>query len=483
MSAYRLSGLLSFRRTGAAFLIPCFAPDQSNEAFAQEVDEQGRIGRFLPIDVDRYASDPTVLPPLHREPGDDGVFAVRLSDGQVLIGGFDEVRRRLSGVDLEQMGSPFFNVDALAFIGDLPARDAAVEKASHQFRSARIAREWRRLESRGRIAGLARITSPSAEPDPKLTDLEWLDRYGASEDWPKRWLQAWSNPEARGELKRLAERELDLQNSPGDLGPVLQALVTDDLFNAHFLRRMVQWLGLHRYGRSWFATWTFARRRLNMIGDDDDRTGMIRMALDALARSRNAPVGLPPADWARLWTYVFRIPRIDRRQLVSLGLAMDKRYFRDQFFQQKVLATIAKRRRDRVEEVLVPWLLQAPVHNGWIAVYVNLDPARLPMELKHLAVEFLAYGNVRYRGWRTLWTSMRNDPGLNAPFDEFARRWLHLASPTLKAWPEVLAQMLQLYPQDRDIRELAYKWARDRPPGDHIRLLLGVFDTQHRAPA
>jgi hypothetical protein len=166
VTSYRLNGLLSFRKGGAAFLIPCFTAGNSNATFTQEIDGQGKITRFLPIGADHYYCDRYAPSGIARQIGEEGVFAARLNDGAIHVGSFDALRRDLATVDLEQLGSSFFNVDALAFVGDLTGRDRAVYTASMLFRDHEIGKEWRRLETCGRVAGLDRaVLDHSANTD------------------------------------------------------------------------------------------------------------------------------------------------------------------------------------------------------------------------------------------------------------------------------------------------------------------------------
>jgi hypothetical protein len=167
VTAYRLNGLLSFRETGAAFLLPFFTTGGSNKVFVQEVDNRGCITRFHQVDADNYYSTLHVTPDIIRRAGEEGVFAARLRNGSIHLGNFQELRGKLAAIDLEQLGSPFFNVDALAFIGDLSARDRAVVAASKLFRNANVRHEWRRLEVHGRVAGL---NSADIEPSAGFED-------------------------------------------------------------------------------------------------------------------------------------------------------------------------------------------------------------------------------------------------------------------------------------------------------------------------
>lgn len=379
-------------------------------------------------------------------------------------------------VDLERFGSPFFNIDALAFIGDLAGRDTAVEKASRKFQTEEIAREWRRLEARGRVAGLSRPAELAPEPPSTLSPLEWLERYFETEDWPKRWLGAWTETESRNELKHLGQRRLEVLGLPGDIGPVIQVLLTDAPFNDQLYEPSLRWLSHHHNNRSWFTTWDMIRRKIILADLEFLPNQVLSVGLDALHRAARLPHLMQPADWARLWSRLFSTRGDQRHHLVGLALGLERVFFDDPIFQQKVLWTIAKRRRERVEKALTPWLLSTSIDNGWIGVYVRLDQGRIPIELKHQAVEFLAYGDVRYKGWRTLWTTMRKDPLLNAPFDEFAHRWLHRASRHLTAWPEVLADMVQLHPHSKELRDLATSWLKDNPRGGRLRLIMEISE-------
>ncbi|MFL6691238.1 MAG: hypothetical protein ACJ8IR_13810 [Alphaproteobacteria bacterium] len=152
---YTLSGFLSFFPTGACFLIPIFQTPESNESFAQEIDREGKIAGFRAIAPTQYFQDPTSLSRLARTLGNNGVFAARLSDGEIVCGSYQEFEAKLRKLNLKERGSAFFNVDALSLLGNSAARDAAIDSAVALFSDEEVGKRWAAREKLNQFPGLS----------------------------------------------------------------------------------------------------------------------------------------------------------------------------------------------------------------------------------------------------------------------------------------------------------------------------------------
>lgn len=166
-----LSGFASFRPTGASFLIPIFFSTNSNDTFTHDLSDAGAIEQFRRIDVSNYHIDWRASETM-REVGGPGIFAVRFKDGRLLAGSFEELSDAVRTVDLRVHGSPFFNVDAYAFLGDLSARSEAIEAAAQLFGDNDMARAWANREKLVRSTRLDRNFSFAAEGSGISTEIE-----------------------------------------------------------------------------------------------------------------------------------------------------------------------------------------------------------------------------------------------------------------------------------------------------------------------
>ena len=151
---YRLSGFLSYRPVGASFLIPTFSSEHSNQTFVHDLNERGKVETFSAIEPANYFPVENKCAIEDCEIGSDGVFAARLKNNGIICGHFDAFAEALSKLNLEEVGSPFFNVDAYLLLNNFRARMEAIAKASKLFRNSEAGRIWAECEKSIKVGGL-----------------------------------------------------------------------------------------------------------------------------------------------------------------------------------------------------------------------------------------------------------------------------------------------------------------------------------------
>ncbi len=181
-----LAGFSALSASREGFLIPFFSTRGANISFAQELDENFRIIRFVPFPVWRYFTVAYPIPLTLKKPEDRGILAIR-SSAHFYWGGVRHLRRVLRDVDLA--GNPFTDGGVARLIGDRAREQAATSIAQQRFNSAGHFELWRaadalesdRTESWWKLRGSSEIqTSP----------IRWLSNNLDHQDWTDIWRQA-----------------------------------------------------------------------------------------------------------------------------------------------------------------------------------------------------------------------------------------------------------------------------------------------------
>jgi hypothetical protein len=174
MMDYELTGFLSFRPSGACFMIPIFSISSSNNAYAQDVDDGGNIRNFHAIEHSHYFFEAQTSAGLARKERQEGIFAVRLAGGRLLWGARQNFLKKLQSVDFATEGSPFFNIDAMGLLSEVDKRREAINVARSLFPLGSV---WDSWADREKKLGASRSEPPGAgDPLQRLISAEFFRR-------------------------------------------------------------------------------------------------------------------------------------------------------------------------------------------------------------------------------------------------------------------------------------------------------------------
>jgi hypothetical protein len=457
---FRLVEFLSFRSSGACFLIPAFIVGNGSSTLAQVANEHGKIIDFRPIEAEQYHREFSVPLGEVRSIGSPALFAVRLVDGGLLHGDFVTLRTRLAKIDLEVFGSPFFNVDAYGFIGNRAERHRAAGAASVLLADERIAREWRGLEAVSSAFGLQRTRQKAPEAVP-ASDLKeryryLVDHFGA-EHWVRRWTRAWRDHQDRGFLRELALKWLASPFAKEKASGVIPLLLLERPIEERVVDAALGWLERAPWPTPWGVVWD----AVFGLAEDEGHYRNIGPNLLNDAREFLLRFGgdVPGARWGMAWSKLRA--RIDDEQwLLDRALEMMPYYEADSGFQKRVLARIFRDQRDDRhfdEEIVVPWLDRVPVSNTWITTFVQYRHALTPSIIQK-ALVFIRSGNNRFAAWPMLWRALEPYESRSV-LDDAATGWLGAVATRTRAWPGIMLEMLHRRPHDLRLLALADEYA------------------------
>lgn len=448
-----LTGFLSFRAAGACFLIPSFSYPGSNGAFAHELDGKGKILSFYSIEPAGYNFQPHHGKALQRDIGDGGIFAVRLSNDEIILGEFSEIREELVALDLEKFGAPFFNVDVFAFIGDLERRRVAINRASNLFSDNRIAAAWRAREKIVKRVGLNRkkIRKFKNSDDAKVEPLVWYYKNTESSDWADRWRQLWKQGDNFDELAKLAFWWFDANNFKNDAGNVLADLLQHPTSFERAVRVIVEWLARLKSAKNshvFPVEW----------GEELPRQVMEPPVLQEIEHMVGLYLTQTPSvravRWISLWVNISKISsghwlwEIARDYLPVFG---------DDFrFQKRLILPLAEKFGNiaSYREAIFTWMHSAQITNPWINVYSVLRHF-VPALLSRKALDYLIDGGTALSGWKILWDALRENSSTPEEFDKIAIEWLSKASMNMRAWPEIFIEVAARHSRNEMLRRLA----------------------------
>jgi len=450
--------------------------------FAQVTNEQGLIDDFRPIESGKYYAELNVPMGLTRRVGEASLFAVRLSDGSLSHGDYQTLRQQLASIDLHTLGAPFFNIDAYSFIGNREKKALAAELAGHLFADQRITQEWRKLETASTAIGLtpARVNEKYAAAELTRTPPEFafLTDYFDDEMWTLRWAKLWKARQDRAFLKDIALQWLETPSATEKASGVILILLSDHPVDTQCIGAALHWLN----GAHWPAPWSQVWDRLHQLSETTFQDLSQTLTNSTLYYLQHGHQGIAPGKWPMAWSKLYR-QGYNRSLLVDLALDRLPVFETYISFQRRVLTPLFRDLSDArhfKDEVILPWLERVEVSNTWIATFIDYA-SEAPKSVIEKAKRFIQRGDAPHAQWHLLWRSLHQfeDPAL---LDSAALRWLSLTDQSLKAWPQVLLDMLKRRPTDPELKKLAKAWLSNTPAGTMSFLISNRVNENHFKP-
>jgi hypothetical protein len=145
MTAFFLVGFLAPVRHFPTFLIPYFATTTSNDMFAQELNGECYIERFVKIKPEHYYGVDESGPPMFKGPGQPGFIAYLASTRELVFGNREEIKYRLTK-QCPREQCAFFNLEASLFLGDADAVAGNIKVAAQRIATPSSRKSWLNIE-------------------------------------------------------------------------------------------------------------------------------------------------------------------------------------------------------------------------------------------------------------------------------------------------------------------------------------------------
>ena len=464
---YDLAGVvrLGDEPRASAFLIPFFRSRTSNLVFAQDLDEEHRIARFLVFDPFAYTVLDTPLPPLSRTVGDLGLMAFVRRDHTPIVGDVDQVLAALRATKFSRDRSPFFEIDAYGLTGQVDRMRGALRRARRALGDGPIAVRWSATEAK-----LIRHPrrAPAAEPDSWSAEIESLAADFGHKNWPKRWVNLWANAKLRDRLVDLGADYLERSGQPVTMtGRVLVGLLRQrwDLLPARVLRLADDWLVACARVQPINATLPRVWRTIAQA-DDTLSADMVERGLTYLRESVEA--GRVTAIWASVAAMLRKkrprdtdiaeeIFRLSRKVLISGQMPT--------IALRPVIKSLLGDRTDfKAIEVLEDWVKADLSHsNAWIDAFLAvLDVRGGDHELLDVGLTWLEEDPGALRRWKQVYSALEDQVGPSPTMHAAARNWLLCANRKMLTWPEVAIEVLGRG-SDALVEAAARDWVEQNP--------------------
>ncbi len=459
---YDLAGFvsLSAESEASAFLIPFFRSRTSNLVFAQDLDNERNITRFLAFDPQHYTIVEAQVPAISRVVGDPGVMAFVRRGDVVFAGDHQAVVDKLSSSALSGDRSPFFEIDAYG-LTDQPERlRSAVKRARRALGDGPIAARWAATETALLRKPKARVDSNA---EPWQSEMAALASDFGRKDWPKRWAGLWSNVGLRDRLRPIGLDYVEKGQQPVTMsGRVLSTLLRGrrGYIEPRLLQIADDWLVDCARVQPTFPTWPVIWRAV-AAAEDHLSGDMVKRAIVFLRES--AAIGKVSSEWARV-SAVLRQKRPDDEHLADevFGLARDFLLggrVSAPSLKPVVKMLIADHHRLRSTRAMEEWVKSdINFSNAWIDAFLAvLDVRGGDHELLNIGLDWLEQDPGTLRRWNQVYAALDEQVGPSPGLHDAARGWVLRANRRMHTWPEVVLDVLSRG-ADRNVETLLGLW-------------------------
>ena len=450
------------------FVIPYFGSAASNSVFAQELDERSRVTSFLSFEPAHFIEYMGPIPVAEIRVGDPGLVGYIDAGGKLTSGTAAELRRMLADYPFSPDGSDaFFATEVMEFRGDQAGLERAIDTAARRFLNFEHGMRWKAREITTRWGASA--LAPSPESVRKVLLRELRDAMGEPL-WPSRFKEAW---DALGPDPELGDLALNWLMTGGmeraEAGQLFNTLLTASAPKfkrpeEHLPRELVElahrWVEQMIYpGNGWAALWHKLYRRryapASVLRDLGIRFLYVEPHERFIRRKRQSANG-----WMRVWRTLWA-DEVERSLLVTLLEERQDLFELSEFTRILELLSREPQFDGWVQYHLSSWLDRAPKHlPRWSKTCLDLihqynDRDRLVVA----ALNWLADEGVKLHAWYALWSGLR--PYVDkATLAGLAREWLGRGQITMRIWPEVLVDLIEMdhVYTDEMLRPLAQQW-------------------------
>lgn len=450
-------------------MIPYFGSPSSNQIYVQELDDQHRVSGFLLFEPAHFVDYMGPFPTASREIGDDGLLGFVDGSGKLLAGNAAEIRRALASYSFASDGSDaFFATEVMEFRGDRAGLDRAIDFASRRFVNVERGAHWKTREiATGRLSAPA----PSSRASERDAILRELRETLIESDWVSRFAKAW---DALGSSPDLGELALDWLSAGGsdrrEAGHLFNTLLTRGKFDrasnirlsppTYVFELARRWIETMDYpGNAWARLWQKLKRQHQIDPSFSNQLGMRFLNVNP-GRSVERKRSTAAIGWMRVWRTLWE-KGYDRSLLIDLLPSHHDFLSLSEFYRIIELLSAEPRYAGMAIDYLGAWLDRSPRHSQrWPKVCLN---AILRYENREYFIEqalrWLRVEGTNLPAWYSLWSGLRPYVEKNE-LVRIARGWLERSQLTLRIWPEVLADIIEMADTqiDERLRLQAQQW-------------------------
>ena len=470
MSTLDLRGFAIPGPTRPTFVVPYFGSPTSNAIFVQELDDQHRVAEFLSFDPTHFNDYMGPFLVAQRRIGEEGLVGFIDREGKLVAGTVSEIRRVLADYSFAPDGSDaFFATEVMEFRGDRAGLERAIDFAAHRFANPERGMQWkaREITSRWSLESIA-----SARENERLDTLRELRDALREPKWVAQFVAAW---DLFGPDSDLGDLALDWLSAGGaeraEAGHLFNTLLTPSKFSrAHDRSSVVapgyviemgrRWIERMAFPYSgWVSLWHKLRRRNYVSPDLLNDLGLRFLHIEPDYRTRK-PRPLSANAWMRVWRTLW-MEGVERDLLVDLLHKHPELLALGEFQNIVELLSAEPGYQDLAREFYGTWLEKSPRHlPRWPKACLELIKRYEERgHLLDLAMEWLSKAGAGFHSWYNLWSGLR-------PFVEhdrlvrIGRDWLIEGRITMRIWPEVLADLIEMenLHSDESLRPIAQQW-------------------------
>ena len=470
MSGLVLRGFSIPGPTRPTFVIPYFGSPTSNQIYVQELDEEHRVAGFLMFEPAHFVDYMGPFPTAAREAGDDGLVGFVDGEGQLFSGKAAEIRRVLADYSFAADGSDaFFATEVMEFRGDRAGLERAIDSASRRFANVERGMHWKAREITTRWLS---TPTPSSRASEREAILQELRDTLKEPEWVARFVIAWDSLGSDPDLGDLA---LDWLTSGGsdrrEAGQIFNTLLTRGKFDRvskvplenppiYVIELARRWIeAMDHPGNSWASLWQKLRRRHQIDRSASNHLGMRFLHVEPKYRTEaKRPTGA--SGWMRVWRTLW-LEDNDRPLLVDMLPRHPELLGLGEFYRIIELLAAESRYSDMVHDYFGAWLERSPRHTPrWPRACLDLIVRYDDRDyFIGLALKWLRREGAGLHAWYGLWSGLRPYVGKDE-LVSIGREWLERSQITMRIWPEVLADIIEMdnIHSDERLRLPAQQW-------------------------
>lgn len=464
---YDLAGLarVGDQLVCSAFLIPFFRTRTSNQVFAQDLDEEHQIVRFLVFEPQKYSIVDAPVPSLSRKVGDSGLMAFSRGGRAPVVGDVSEVAASLRATRLAGDKSPFFEIDAYGLTGQVDRMPAALRRARRALGGGLIATRWSATEM---ILMRHPRRVPTDGQDAWSAEIDILTANFEYKDWPKRWMSLWANRKLRDRLIELGADYIERSGQPVTMtGRIVSALVRNRQIASsdRILTIADDWLTecarLQPINPTLPQVWRALAQANDTLSNDMAERGLSYLR-ESVAAKRVTAV------WASV-AALLRQKMPNNQEIAEEVLRLSQKVLaRDQMSTNALRPIVKSLLGDpsdrRAITVLEEWVKSDLSHsNAWIDAFLAvLDFRGSDHELLDVGLTWLEEDPGTLRRWKHVYIALDEHVGPSPAMHDAARNWLLRANRKMITWPEVAIEVLGRG-GDLLVEAAAREWVQQNP--------------------
>ncbi|WP_137102607.1 hypothetical protein [Azospirillum argentinense] len=488
MIVYTLSGVLAPGLGQSTFLIPFFKRSGSNAVFAQELDGNYKIRRFMKINPENFENVSCYVPLIDKIEGHGAVMAFRANDGEPIIGEVQEITNILADYVIDNDRDFFFQIDVFSFLKDKEGVSKSIQLAQKNFTNAKMAKIWASGE---RAAALAKIDRDNIGEE-KVKDLESNFSNGELEliikqliespnatDWYDVWLEAYQKFQFDSGLLEVANWWVRSRSIDDEIVPsIIKDVLLYGEYNDEFINFIMFWLEEVKVHRMWVDVWCMTLDRGMMNGK---WRGLLQdVGWRFIRIDPPATDYVSAGQWSKVWKAI-RGRNENLEELVHIAANVFAIWHRSEIFLKSVVSALIKKKRiddssegRRLMDIVRDWLLNIQKWgSAWCDIYaLYLRQRPDDQEIIHYGRYLLRNRKLKQNSWGKVWKAIGNATGFDDELYEQAMFWLKTSNPNIMGWPDILNIVASIYGVGDDIRKLSIEWLRVSSPNHPKRRLI-----------